>query len=60
MGGGWEDRGSLGWLVDGTAVDSEVAEDGSSVHGCQSRTWGREAAEDDEEACDTVGWLGGG
>jgi hypothetical protein len=28
--------------------------------GCRSRTWGREAPENNEEACSMVGWLGGG
>jgi hypothetical protein len=31
----------------------------SRTSGCQSRTWGREVAEDDEEACGTIGWPGG-
>jgi hypothetical protein len=30
------------------------------TNGCRSRTWGREAVEDDEEACGKVGWPGGG
>jgi hypothetical protein len=30
MGGDWEDRGSPGQLVDGKAVDGEVADDGGS------------------------------
>jgi hypothetical protein len=30
MGGRWEDRASLGWLVDGKAVDGEVADDDGS------------------------------
>jgi hypothetical protein len=30
MGGGWEDRGSLGQLVDGKAVGGEAADDGGS------------------------------
>jgi hypothetical protein len=30
------------------------------TRGCRSRTWDREATLDDEEACGTVGWPGGG
>jgi hypothetical protein len=30
MGGGWEDRGSPGWLVDGKVVGGELADDGGS------------------------------
>jgi hypothetical protein len=59
MGGGWEDRGSPGWLVDGKAIGSEVVDDGISNLGCQSRTWGQEVAEDDEEGCGTIRWPGG-
>jgi hypothetical protein len=32
----------------------------AQTSGCQSRTWGREAVEDDEEACGMVAWPGGG
>jgi hypothetical protein len=30
MGGGWEDKGSPAWIVDGKAVGGEVADDSGS------------------------------
>jgi hypothetical protein len=61
MGGGWDDIGSLAWLVDGKAVGSDRwLSTMARTSGCRGRTWGREAPEINKEACGAVGWLGGG